>query len=180
MSAVLVLSYTVLRAVPMPPVLPESAPFVLSVVLTLGVNALSNIRQQSQRPDMQRDVLIATGVVYGLILLVLLIRQDPLWCQRVFTLLPALKALWIGYALWRAPEDLRKLSGLDDSPAGYMMLWGRWKLVSLLFLVLLNEAAIRYGTLEEWIILWAVAPAAVFCLSLWILMVLWVPDEDEG
>lgn len=156
------------------------SPFVLSVVIAMGFVAGMNAPGQVRAGLHDAEVARSAYAIFLGILGVLLVVHDPLWCQRVFTVFAASKALFILHALWRAPGDLPRLGGPVDGPAWFAGSWARWKVVSLVMLVLINETAIRYGTLTEWIIVWSVTPVVVYCLMCWTIVATWDEDGDAG
>lgn len=176
--AALVFSYTVL-------LLAEGylsaiglSPFVLAVVIAMGVMLALNAPGQLRDGLYEAEIARTAYLLYLGLLALLLIVHDPLWCQRVFTVFMASKALFILHGLWRAPEDLPKLGGPREGPRWFADAWARWKVVSLVMLVLVNETTIAYGTLTEWVIVWSVAPVVVYCLLCWTLVATWDEDAD--
>ena len=179
MPAALVFGFTFLSAFETRLADAGLSPFVLAVVLAMGVNWAW---QFQGRDSWQRLEPALRQVVAGLvlaILAVLLFVHEPLWCQRVFTIVGGMKALFLAHALWRCPEDFALLGGPREGPEWFAQSWARWKLVSILMIVLMNEAAIRYGTQADWIVVWSVAPLTAYCLMHWTIVATW-DDEETG
>ena len=165
--AVLVISYTFFLAIEYRLAEFGLSPLVLAVVLAMGIAwawQLPNLLHQTQ---LDRDAL-PTAVFFVLATLALLLFvHDPLWCQRVFTVFLSIRAIWLAYALWRAPANFRHIGGPIDGPKWFAESWARWKLISLMMLILISETAISYGTLTEWVVAWSVAPVVAYCMMYW-------------
>ena len=176
LPAVLVFSYTVLLS--MTPELDRLglSAFVLAVVFTLFAELSWRI-----------PVVIAqignlkTAYGYGInlcFLAVLLYVNDPLWCQRYFTAALGFKVVCLGLALWRTPDQLADWGGIREGPDWLKDSWARWYIVSSVAVILVNETAIRYATLTEWIIVWAVSPVIAHCLMHWTILATWGDETD--
>ena len=176
--AVLVFSYYALTWIePSLAALGLSA-FVWAVVFSLG--AVAAWRYPVAKEGVDLDPL-GVGILVGLVVTslgTLLYVNDPLWCQRFFTVVLLLKAGFLTHALWRAREDIGLFGGPLEGPAPLAEIWGRWKLVSIVALILVNETAIRFGTLEDWIVTWSVAPVVVYCLMHWTILADWWGSQD--
>jgi hypothetical protein len=154
------------------------SPFVLAVVLAKSVSLASQIPSLARRPGIGTDGIKAAVAVIFVALGLLLLVHEPVWCQRSFTVILGLRAGFLANGLWRNSNDLRLLSGWTGEPDGFVRSWGRWKLVSMIMLLLINEATIMYGTLTEWVIVWSVAPVVAYCLMYWTLLATWDDEAD--
>ncbi len=178
--AVLVFSYYVLNWIEPSISALGLSPFVLAVVFSLGAVTAYTLPTVMEPSEQDQGtffiVMILTSATFGMLLYV----HDPLVCQRFFTAVLALRIVLLAHALWRAPQHIPRIGGPIEAPASYSDIWGRWKLISLLALIFANEAAIRHGSLEDWIVTWSVAPALVYCLMHWTIVAEWwgSPDAD--
>lgn len=176
--AVLVFAYTVLLAMePALNALGLSA-FVLAVVFALFAGMAWQAPVVVASTDMDRFTLMIFAGLNLAILAVLAFGQDPLLCQRFFTIVLILRVIFLAQPYWQAPEDLALMGGPRSGSQCLMQIWRQWKLISLVMLLLVNETAIKFGTLTEWIIVWSVAPVVAYCLMYWTIMATWDDEAD--
>lgn len=170
-ASVLVLTYLVVLHVG--PILGvPTSPLVLAVAATIVVNASRSLPRQFRELDADEFVVgtVTTIVVATIAFLIWL--DDPLWCQRLVTVILGTKALLIAHALWRDPDDLEPLGAPRSGPEWFVEDWARWKIVALGLTVLVNETAIRFANHAEWIAVTAILPALIYCLLYWTLTAL--------
>lgn len=156
------------------------SPFVLAVVFSLGAVAAWTLPIRMEQSGINHATYFIVVLLLAATLSGLLYVHDPLVCQRFLTVVMALRIGFLAHALWRAPEVIPRLGGPTEGPASFADIWGRWKLISLLALIFVNEAAIRHGSLEDWIITWSVAPVVVYCLMHWTIVAEWWSCPDAG
>jgi hypothetical protein len=179
--AVLVFSYYVLTWIEPSVSALGLSPFVLAFVFAMGAVAAWTIPVRMAQSEVGGGTYLIVVMLLAAILALLLYVHDPLICQRFLTVILALRIVFLVHALWRAPEDIPRMGGPTEGSASFADIWGRWKIVSFLALIFVNEAAIRHGSLEDWIIAWSIAPVVIYCLTYWTMVAEWwgSPDADE-
>jgi len=129
------------------------------------------------KPEGNSATFAGVATCFSLIATVFLV-QDPIWVQRFFSGMMLLRLAMFGFALAFDPDWLRQLpwqarywdTGRENA--------ARWEVVGAAMLLLLNEAAIAFGTLDQWIGMRVLAPAVVYAIKWWTIC-LTHPYEDE-
>lgn len=154
------------------------SPFVLSVVLTQAVGAiwLGQLRLRRCHDASRTPQVFSIVTLVGLAFL--LAAQDPVWCQRFVSLVIAVRAAYLARALYRGETDLSDHGGPRSAPASFTRHWGQWKLYAFLALFAVNELAIAFASLTEWIIISAFAPMIAYCVLQWSMVALWDGGAD--
>jgi len=155
------------------------SPFVFAFVLSVAVSWFWKMQNIVRNMQVERDVRLISFFIIFTPLAVLIFVNDPLWCQRFLSVTLGINAIFLAHGLWRSPQSLQNLSGMNDGPNWFIKLWARWRLASLLLLILVNESAISYATLTEWIIMWSMAPVIVYCLMFWSIAASWEEDSNQ-
>ncbi|MEM9343822.1 MAG: hypothetical protein AAGA87_12325 [Pseudomonadota bacterium] len=151
--------------------------FVLANVLYMSGSMWWNLPSLRDRSSsvaaITNAVTLSFAVIAGLFLMC-----DPLWIQRLFSAYLAFRAGIFAFALFCDPEWLGDLpwharywdSGRENA--------ARWEIVGAVMMLLLNEVAIAYGTLDQWMVVRVVSPALVYALKWWTIC-LTHPFENE-
>lgn len=113
-----------------------------------------------------RQVLFTAG---------LLVWGTPVFCQYAWLAALLWKASEVWLTLWAGGARVSRIS--QNVPEKIsdrnMRLWMQWHTVRCVALMVIAVAAMRFGTLDDWIAMRALAPIATYYLFHWTLRATW-------
>ena len=153
--------------------------FVLACVLFMVLSAWRNlpiaVAVGPASFSAQRRGLV--GVTVTLLLAALfLILNDPLLCQRAFSVICAFRAIYLTYGALRSPTCLDRMAWI-----GRTMRDGRdnaalWSAAGCAALLVINEYTIALWSHSEWIVMRSIAPIVIHAFVWWSILATHQPD----
>lgn len=157
--------------------------FVLANVIFLAGLTFRNLPSAAKTAQTLgvRDWVLGFAVGTTLIgAAIFLLLDDPIWPQRLWTVLPAFRIASLGFGAFFRPGYLGEIPWLGRSLTTGRINAARWDIVGCLMLIMINETAIMYGTLDDWIIARVLAHPAVYALIWWTIIASHPLDDDAG
>ena len=157
-------------------------PLAVSAAIWIGMNAWRALPKLALRwlEDDRQVRILHMAVGLSMVLAALfLFSGDPVWVQRLWTVLFGVR---VAAMAWGFFVD----EGLLGELRWHAQFWergrlnaARGELLRYLSLIVVNEAAIRFASETEWVLIWAVACVAIPVLTWWTTLATHPWDENQ-
>lgn len=110
----------------------------------------------------------AIGVILTLVMATLFLAfNDPLLCQRAFSVAWAFQAIYLTYGALRSPEHLDRISWIGRTLREGRENAALWSAAGCAALLAINEYVIANWSLTDWILMRSFAPIMICSLVWW-------------